>query len=143
MSVTPGGGLNEDQYFCLDVQEGDPAKSKLIVPHVQAKGLLTADEVNNGNSGSAKTIDWTSGLDQKITLTANTTLTFTAPKGPCDLFLKVIQDGTGSRTITWPAAVKWAGGTAVDLTDTAAATDIVKLHFDGTNYYGSSILNVS
>lgn len=101
------------------------------------------EEYNNGNSGTAITIDWKLGQKQKLTLTGNATLTFTAPRGPCNLILKVVQDATGSRTITWPSAVKWPGGTAPTLTTTASATDIIALYYDGTNYYSQASLNFS
>jgi len=100
-------------------------------------------EIDNGNSSTADTIDWTAGNKQKSTLTDNCTFTFTPPPGPCSLVLKLVQDGTGSRTITWPAAVKWSGGTAPTLTTTASKIDIITFYYDGTNYYGSSVLNFS
>jgi len=51
--------------------------------------------------------------------------------------LTLIQDATGSRSITWPATVKWAEGTAPTLSTAAASVDIVTFFFNGTNYYGS------
>jgi parallel beta-helix repeat protein len=106
-----------------------------------AKTASFSSEIDNGNSGSSKTIDWTAGNKQKITLTAApATLTFTNPAGPASLILRIVEDGTGSRTITWPT-VKWAGGVAPTLTTTAAAIDIVALYFDGTTYYGNVSLN--
>lgn len=100
-------------------------------------------EVDNGNSGTADTIDWTAGNKQRSTLTGNVTYTFTAPAGPCNLIFKLIQDGTGSRTATFPASVKWAGGTAPTLTTTASAIDIVSFYYDGTDYYGQAGLDFS
>jgi hypothetical protein len=38
--------------------------------------------INNGDSGVAKTIDWTAGDMQTITTTGSCTLTFIAPTGP-------------------------------------------------------------
>lgn len=99
--------------------------------------------VDNGNSGATATIDWTAGNKQKITLTDNCGFSFTDPAGPCNMVLELIQDGTGSRTVTWPASVKWAGGTAPTLTTDADAVDLVSLFYDGSNYYGSSELNFS
>lgn len=93
-------------------------------------------EVDNGNSGTSDTIDWTLGPYQKSTLTDNCTYTFTAPPSGSRLVLKLVQDGTGSRVATWPATVKWPGGVTPTLTTTASATDIVSFYFDGTNYYG-------
>lgn len=90
------------------------------------------------------TIDWKLGNKFKFTFGAQSeTFTFTAPSNPCSLTLILVQDGTGSRTATWPASVKWAGGTAPTLTTTGNAVDIVSLLYDGTNYYGSAALAFS
>jgi len=93
---------------------------------------------DNGNSGSTATIDWTDGVIEKITLTANCALTFTAPTEACTLGLQVVQDGTGNRTITWPANVKWTNKTEPTLTTDADALDIISFLYDGTNYNGVS-----
>lgn len=102
---------------------------------------VSFDEFDNGNSGTADTIDWTQGNKQKSTLTGNCTFTFTAPGGPASLILKLVQDATGSRTVTWPAAVHWSGGTAPTLTTTANKVDIITFYYDGTTYFGNSTLN--
>jgi len=87
------------------------------------------------------TINWGSGNKMHFTFgAANETFTFTAPSKPGNFLLKMVQDGTGSRTATWPATVKWAGGTAPTLTTTASAIDIISFYFDGTNYYGVASL---
>lgn len=98
-------------------------------------------ETDNGNSSTADTIDWRLSNKQKSTLTGNCTFTFTAPAGPCSLILKLIQDSTGSRTVTWPATVHWSGGTTPTLTTTVNKVDIITFYYDGTTYFGSSILN--
>jgi hypothetical protein len=59
------------------------------------------------------------------------------------LTLKLVQDAGGTNTVTWPATVKWASGTAPTLTAAGDAVDLIALHFDGTNYYGSAVLNLS
>ena len=105
--------------------------------------LIYFTEQDNGNSGTADTIDWTTGNKQKSTLTDNCTFTFTAPTGPCNILLRLVQDATGSRTVTWPATVKWPGGTAPTLTTTANAIDIVTFYYDGTNYNGVANLDFS
>lgn len=99
-------------------------------------------EFDNGNSGAAKTIDWNNGQKQKVTLTATCTFTFTPlAAGVANLLLKLVQDGTGSRDVVWPASVKWRNGVAPNLSNAAGAVDIVSLYFDGTNYYGTSTTN--
>jgi hypothetical protein len=96
-------------------------------------------EIDDGNSSTADTIDFGAGNNHKSTMTGACTYTFTAPAGPASLVLKLVQDATGSRVATWPATVKWSGGTAPTLTTTANAIDIVTFYFDGTNYYGAWI----
>lgn len=106
------------------------------------KTLTFNGEIDDGNSSTADTIDWSTGQKHKSTMTGNCTYTFTAPAGPCNLLLKLIQDGTGSRLATWPATVKWAGGAAPTLTTTATTgTDIVSFYYDGTNYWGAASAN--
>jgi hypothetical protein len=81
-------------------------------------------EYDNGNSGASKTITLANGQKQKITLTANTTLTvaFTG----CtvgDYQIRLIQDATGSRTlanITGLSTSRWLGSAAQPSHNTAA-----------------------
>jgi parallel beta-helix repeat protein len=87
-----------------------------------------------GNSGAALTIDRVNGDHQTVTMTANCTFTFTAGKVKGDLLiLELTQDGTGSRTATWPSNFKKAGGT-LTLTVTAGATDVITARWNGTNW---------
>lgn len=109
----------------------------------EIKSVTFDTEIDNGNSSTADTVDWGAGNKQKSTLTGDCTYTFTAPAGPCNLLLRLIQDGTGSRTATWPASVKWPDGTAPTLTTTASAVDIVSFYYDGTNYNGQAGLAFS
>ena len=104
------------------VDAGDQIISKAVFKDV-GETLVT-----NGTSGAAATIDLENGNFYKITLTANCTLTFSNPPasgtaGSFTLFL--VQDGTGSRTVTWPGTVDWADATAPTLTTTAAAVDVL------------------
>jgi hypothetical protein len=75
---------------------------------------------------------------QKVTLTANCTITFTNADSGKKLFLEVIQDGTGSRTITWPASAKWSGGTAPTLTTTASKTDVFSFAATGAKEFAQT-----
>jgi uncharacterized protein (DUF2141 family) len=85
------------------------------------------------------TINWNMNTQQvaKVTLGGNRTMA--APSNLVDggtYILRIIQDGTGSRTLTWNSVFKWPGGTAPTLTTTAAAIDMVTFISDGTNLYG-------
>lgn len=85
--------------------------------------------------GSTIALDWNNGTIQTVTLGGNRTFTFANPVAgqKYQIFLK--QDGTGSRTVTWPT-ISWAGGSAPTLTTTANKTDIITLEYVGTTYYG-------
>jgi hypothetical protein len=111
---------------------------------VDAKTVTFNTEYDNGNSGTSKTIDWNNGQKQKLTLTDDVTLTFTDfTSGVANCVLRLVQDATGSRTVTFPIGVLWEGGTAPTLTTDANAVDIVSFYFDGSNYYGAVGLDFS
>lgn len=75
------------------------------------------------SDGATITIDWAAGDIFNVTLGGNRTIAFDNLKvGQCILF-HVTQDGTGARTLTWPASVKWGGGTPPTLTTTVNRTD--------------------
>jgi hypothetical protein len=108
--------------------------------------LAFPSEYNNGNQAGASGLDWNNGQKQRATLTGNVTYTFTAldvTGGAASLTLRLIQDGTGGRTVTWPAGVLWPGGTAPTLSTAASAIDIITFYWDGTNYYGAALLDFS
>jgi len=95
------------------------------------------EEVNTANTSTAYTISLSDGSVQILTLTGNCTYTFpTATAGKSFILLQK-QDGTGSRTVTWPAAVKWPSGTAPTITSTASKGDKFVFTADGTYWWGS------
>jgi len=84
------------------------------------------------------TISWDASANQVTSVTLSGNRTFGAPTNQKDgavYVLIVIQDGTGSRTITWNAVFKWVGGSAPTLTTTASARDIFVFVSNGTNLY--------
>lgn len=101
---------------------------------------LDAAEYDAGNSSTTQTITWSNGSVQKSTLTGNVTYTFASPVTGGAYLLKVAT-GAGSFTATWPAAVKWSGGTAPTITVTASKVDLINFYYDGTTYYGSYTQN--
>lgn len=96
------------------------------------------EEVVTANTGTAYTIDLANGSVQILTLTGNCTFTFPTATAGRSFILILKQDGTGSRTVTWPAAVKWPAGTAPTITSTASKADKYIFTADGTNWIGSN-----
>jgi hypothetical protein len=103
-------------------------------------GYLSGAPQTVAASGGTVNVSFASGNIIDMTLTASTTLTLSAHVVGTYIF-ELIQGGSGSYTITWPASVKWSGGTAPTLTTTVGKTDIVTLFHDGTNFYGTYSLN--
>lgn len=100
----------------------------------QEKQVHFGSEVDDGNSGTSKAIDWRLGNYHKLTMTGACTLTWTDPSGPCHLTLRCIQDGTGGRTLALPTCKK-RNGTAIVLSTGIAAEDILSFYFNGSAYY--------
>jgi len=85
-------------------------------------------------------IDIENGNVFTITPDQNTTFTFTNPSPTgksCAFTLVWTQDGS-DRTISWPASVDWAGGSAPDVTSGSAKIDVYTFFTmdEGTIWYG-------
>lgn len=92
-------------------------------------------------ASSTTSLDLSTGNVFTINLSTNiSTLTLTnAAVGT--YLVKFVQDATGSRTVSFPAAWKWAGGISPTLTTTANKLDIVTLVYDGTIFYATIVKN--
>ena len=89
-------------------------------------GLQRAVWKTVGNSGAAKTIDWSDASCQHVMLSDNCTLTFSNPRYGEIMTLFVEQDGTGSRTCQFAAStVRAADGEVWTVTATADKTDVL------------------
>lgn len=83
-------------------------------------GDITAD-----SDGATITFDLSVSNIHSVTLGGNRTLALSNAKvGQC-FMLRLLQDGTGSRTVTWFTTIKWAGGSAPTLTTTASKADML------------------
>lgn len=97
-----------------------------------------------GNSGATLTLDASvsSGTVKTVTLTANCTFTLAGAVAGRVTALELVltQDATGSRIVTWPASVRWAGGAPTLSTAANAVDRIVLVSYNGgTTWYGDLI----
>jgi hypothetical protein len=95
------------------------------------------EEVATANTGTTYTIDLAGGSVQILTLTGNCTFTFPTATAGQSFILLLKQDGTGGRTVTWPASVEWPGATAPTITSTASKMDKFVFTAADSNWYGS------
>lgn len=75
--------------------------------------------------GATVTFDLDAGSIQTVTLAGNRTLAVSNADAGKVFILRLVQDGTGSRTVTWFSTIKWAGGSAPTLTTTQDKTDVL------------------
>ena len=138
---TDVAGTKTDLKTYLVVEHStDGTHTAVTCTSVAASGgsIVLVQQTTTGAVGTTA-IDWTAGNKMKFTFGAgNETLTFTAPAQACNLTLMLVQDGVGSRTLTYPGTVKWSDGTKPTLTTTAAGIDILSFYFDGTSYHGQA-----
>jgi len=90
------------------------------------------------------TINWDVSQGQIATVTLGGNRTIAAPTNlkVTTYILHVIQDSTGSRTLTWNSIFKWPAGIAPTLTTSINSRDIFSFVSDGTYLYGSFLPNV-
>jgi hypothetical protein len=100
----------------------------------------TESLVSTSSSGTSYAMNIANGNVFRITLTGNCTLSFSNVPGSnfVSVTVELVQDATGTRTVTWPTGTIWAGGTTPTLTATASHVDVFALvtHNNGTTWYG-------
>jgi len=90
-------------------------------------------------SGTALDLDVSLGSVQDITLTGNCTFTFLNDAPGSELLLVLRQDATGSRTVTWPGSVLWAGAASPTLTTASSSIDVIRLMRVGSDWIGTVV----
>lgn len=103
----------------------------------------------NSSVSSTYNVDWSTTSIYNLTLTGNTTITFSNPPSSGysqTMTLVLKQDGTGSRTITWPASVRWSYSQTPVLTTAANNRDVFTFvtYDGGSTYLGAySLANIA
>ncbi len=75
------------------------------------------------SDGATITFDLSITPKHGVTLGGNRTLAISNATVGQIFLIRLLQDGTGSRTVTWFTTIKWAGGAAPTLTTTANKAD--------------------
>ena len=119
---------------------GTSAASKTLTADANGLTKITGAVLNVEDTlTDASTITWDviASPVAKVTLGANRTIA--APSGSTPaagqfIALTVIQDGTGSRTLTWNATYEFASDTAPTLTTTANLGDLFIFKYNGSKW---------
>jgi len=116
----------------------EPAQVALAASDL-ADDLITSAKLNYSETTltDGATVTWNAETQDvaKVTLAGNRTLS-SATSGTTGQFISllIIQDGTGSRTLTWNAAYEFAADTAPTLTTTASKGDLFVFRYNGSKW---------
>jgi len=95
---------------------------------------------NTLTDGATITPDFNDSNNMIVTLAGNRAMANPSNlKDGASYTVIVKQDATGSRTLSFGTAFKWAGGTAPTLSTGANSVDILTFISDGTDLYGSFV----
>ena len=116
----------------------EPSQVALAASDI-ADDLITSAKLNYTETAltDGSSITWNAATQDvaKVTLAGNRTLG-AASNGTTGQFISllIIQDGTGSRTLTWNAAYEFASDTAPTLTTTANLGDVFVFRYNGSKW---------
>ena len=133
-STVAGATGTDDSVNFIDLNNGNQLK---LISNREKLAVYSEPTNLAGIGGAAITIDCNKGQVHKVTLNQNITSLVFANVNPdtsqtTTVVLKVAQDIVGGRTITFPAAIRWAGGTVPTITATANRHDrLVFISDDG------------
>jgi len=118
---------------------GQEPNTKALTASDIADDLITSAKLNYSESTltDQATVTWDASTQDvcKLTLAGNRTMA--APTNNTTgqfISILVIQDGTGSRTLTWNAVFEFASDTAPTLTTTANLGDVFVFRYNGSKW---------
>ena len=115
-----------------------PSSNALTASDI-ADDLITSAKLNYSESTltDQATVTWDASTQDVCKLTLGGNRTLAAPTNNTTgqfLSILVIQDGTGSRTLTWNAVFEFASDTAPTLTTTASKGDVFVFRYNGSKW---------
>ena len=119
---------------------GTTAASKVFTADANGLTKVSGAVLNTEDTlsdGSTVTWDVIASPVAKLTMAGNRTISAPSGSTPASgqfISLLLIQDGTGSRTITWNAVYEFASDTAPTLTTTANLGDLFVFRYNGAKW---------
>lgn len=103
------------------------------------RGLKTP--IKTATDGATITFDLNASNTHTVTLGGNRTLAISGVDIGQKFVIRLKQDSSGSRTVTWFTNINWPGGLAPTLTTTANKTDVFGfICTSGTYYYDGYVI---
>ena len=118
---------------------GQEPSAKALTASDIADDLITSAKLNYSESTltDQATVTWDASTQDVCKLTLGGNRTLAAPTNNTTgqfISILVIQDGTGSRTLTWNAVFEFAADTAPTLTTTASKGDVFVFRYNGSKW---------
>ena len=118
---------------------GQEPNTKALTASDIADDLITSAKLNYTESTltDQATVAWDASTQDVCKLTLGGNRTLAAPTNSTTgqfISILVIQDGTGSRTLTWNAVFEFASDTAPTLTTTASLGDVFVFRYNGSKW---------
>jgi hypothetical protein len=97
----------------------------------------TVSSIFADTDGPTITFNLTAANWHQVTLGGNRTLAVSNVLVGQQFTISLVQDATGSRTVTWFSGIRWAGGSPPTLTTTAGKADVFTFKaVSPTSFYG-------
>ena len=118
---------------------GQEPSAKALTASDIADDLITSAKLNYSEATltDQATVTWDASTQDVCKLTLGGNRTLAAPTNNTTgqfISILVIQDGTGSRTLTWNAVFEFAADTAPTLTTTASKGDVFVFRYNGSKW---------
>lgn len=156
ISLQPKGGTNQFlKASGSDINTGTE-DAKIVTPKAIADSNVvftnktqtitnktfqkTIQTIVTATDGPTVTFDLSQGNIQKVTLGGNRTLAVSNVSVGQAFIIRLTQDSTGSRTVTWWSGISWVDGSPPTLTTTPGKTDVFGFLCTGTNTYDGYIV---
>jgi len=160
--VVVGWGTDYETVFSVTASSGSSAADYALTGVVRLRGydgnlaentavnclnneeffnqyLVTSDWYDMSYEATTS-LDGDNGTKQRITLTGNVEFTFDNIPDSRVFMLRITQDGTGSRTVTWPVAgLTWLSPTN-DVDTTASTTTVYGFIQTATDEYDAYLM---
>ena len=118
---------------------GQEPNTKALTASDIADDLITSAKLNYSEATltDQATVTWDASTQDVCKLTLGGNRTLAAPTNNTTgqfISILVIQDGTGSRTLTWNAVFEFKDDTAPTLTTTASKGDVFVFRYNGSKW---------
>jgi len=112
-------------------------------PQLTTFSKATKPTLKANTDAGTVTFDVNEANTHTVTIGANRIFAISNETAGQKFMIRILQDGTGSRTVTWFSTIKWAGGSAPTLTTTGGKADVVGFIVTGTDTYDGFVIGLN